>query len=45
MSEITERHWAEYEAFTTRDLAERQIVYVLTDGIAERLRSGSPLRQ
>jgi hypothetical protein len=45
MSEITERHWAEYEAFTTRDLTDHQIVYVLTGGTAERLRPRRPLRQ
>ena len=42
VSEITERLWAEYEAFTTRDLAEHRIVYVFVDGIAERLRAGQP---
>jgi putative transposase len=42
VSEITERLWAEYEAFTTRDLAEHQIVYLFVDGIAERLRAGQP---
>ena len=40
MSEITERLWAEYEAFTTRDLSEYRIVYLFVDGIAERLRAG-----
>jgi putative transposase len=42
VSEITERLWAEYEAFTTRDLAEHRIVYLFVDGIAERLRAGQP---
>jgi putative transposase len=42
VSEITERLWAEYEAFTTRDLGEHRIVYVFVDGIAERLRAGQP---
>ena len=40
VSEITERLWAEYEAFTTRDLSEYRIVYLFVDGIAERLRAG-----
>ena len=40
MSEIAERLWAEYEAFTTRDLSEYRIVYLFVDGIAERLRAG-----
>ena len=42
MSEITERLWAEYEAFATRDLAEFDIVYLFVDGIAERLHLGQP---
>src|SRR5215211_1900201 len=42
VSEITERLWAEYEAFTTRDLAEHRVVYLFVDGIAERLRAGQP---
>lgn len=40
VSEITERLWAEYEAFTQRDLSEHRIVYLYVDGIAERLRAG-----
>jgi len=43
VSEITERLWAEYEAFTKRDLSEYRIVYLYVDGIAERLRAGHPL--
>jgi putative transposase len=42
VSEITERLWAEYEAFTKRDLSEYRIVYLYVDGIAERLRAGQP---
>jgi putative transposase len=42
VSEITERLWAEYEAFTTRDLGEHRVVYLFVDGIAERLRAGQP---
>jgi putative transposase len=37
-SEITERLWAEYEAFASRDLAEFAVVYLFVDGIAERRR-------
>ena len=42
VSEITERLWAEYEAFATRDLAEFEITYLFVDGIAERLHLGQP---
>jgi putative transposase len=42
VSEITERLWAEYEAFATRDLAEFEVVYLFVDGIAERLHLGQP---
>jgi putative transposase len=41
VSEITERLWADYEAFAKRDLAEFDIVYLFVEGIAERLRAGS----
>ena len=40
VSEITERLWTEYEAFSKRDLSEHAIVYLFVDGIAERLRPG-----
>jgi transposase-like protein len=40
VSEITEKLWAEYEDFCKRDLSEQAIVYLLVDGIAERLRPG-----
>jgi putative transposase len=40
VSEITERLWAEYEAFSKRDLSEYAIAYLYVDGIAERLRPG-----
>ena len=36
VSEITERLWAEYEAFSKRDLSEHAIAYLYVDGIAER---------
>ena len=42
VSEISERLWAEYEAFSKRDLSEHAIVYLYVDGIAERLRPGHP---
>jgi len=42
VSEITERLWDAYEAFTRRDLSEFDIVYLFVDGIAERLRAGCP---
>jgi putative transposase len=42
VSEITERLWEDYAAFTGRDLAEHKIVYLYVDGIAERLRAGRP---
>jgi len=41
-SEITERMWAEYEAFAGRDLSEFEVVYLFVDGIAERLHLGQP---
>ena len=37
VSEITERLWAEYEMFATRDLSEFEITYSFLDGTAERL--------
>jgi putative transposase len=40
VSEITERLWAEYEAFASRDLSEFEVVYLFVDGIAERLHLG-----
>jgi len=40
VSEITERLWTEYEAFSKRDLSEHAVVYLFVDGIAERLRPG-----
>src|SRR5436190_1559982 len=40
VSEITERLWAEYEAFASRDLSEFEVIYLFLDGIAERLHLG-----
>jgi putative transposase len=42
VSEITERLWAEYEAFAGRDLSEYEVLYLFVDGIAERLHLGQP---
>ena len=42
VSEITERLWAEYEAFASSDLSEFEVVYLFVDGIAERLHLGQP---
>src|SRR5690242_10357037 len=42
VSEITERLWAEYEAFASRDLSEFAVLYLFVDGIAERLHLGQP---
>ena len=42
VSEITERLWAEYEAFASRDLTEFEVTYLFVDGIAERLHLGQP---
>lgn len=42
VSEITERLWAEYEGFASRDLSEFEAVYLFVDGIAERLHLGQP---
>ncbi len=42
VSEITERLWAEYEVFASRDLSEFEVVYLFVDGIAERLHLGQP---
>jgi transposase-like protein len=42
VSEITERLWAEYQAFAGRDLSEFALTYLFVDGIAERLHLGQP---
>jgi len=42
VSEITERLWAEYEAFASRDLSEFEVVCLFVDGVAERLHLGQP---
>jgi len=40
VSQVTERLWEEYEAFTSRDLSEYDVAYLFADGIAERLHGG-----
>jgi transposase-like protein len=42
VSEVTERLWADYQAFASRDLAEFKVLYLFIDGIAERLHLGQP---
>jgi len=44
VSEITERLWAEYEGFASRDLSEFEVTYLFVDGIAERAASGPAAR-
>lgn len=39
-SELTERLWADYQAFASRDLAEFKVVYLFVDGVAEKLHLG-----
>ena len=41
-SELTERLWADYQAFAARDLAEFKVLYLFVDGIAEKLHLGQP---
>ena len=40
VSQVTERLWADYQAFASRDLSEHRVVYLFVDGIAERLHLG-----
>jgi putative transposase len=40
VSELSERLWADYQEFASRDLSEYDIVYLFIDGIAERIRPG-----
>jgi transposase-like protein len=42
VSELTERLWADYQAFAGRDLSEHRVIYLFVDGIAERLHLGQP---
>jgi transposase-like protein len=41
VSQLGERLWQGDQAFANRDLSEFEIVYLLVDGIAERLRPGA----
>jgi putative transposase len=41
-SELTERLWADYEPFASRDLREFKVLYLFVDGIAEKLHLGQP---
>ncbi|MGH8631884.1 MAG: IS256 family transposase, partial [Burkholderiales bacterium] len=41
-SELTERLWADYQAFASRDLAEFKVLYLFVDGVAEKLHLGQP---
>ena len=40
VSELSERLWADYQAFASRDLLEHRVLYLFVDGIAERLHLG-----
>ena len=42
VSLVTERLWADYQAFASRDLTEHDVAYLFVDGIAERLHLGQP---
>lgn len=42
VSELTERLWADYQAFAGRDLSEHRVVYLFVDGLAQRLHLGQP---
>lgn len=41
-SELSERLWADYQAFASRDLAEFKVLYLFVDGVAEKLHLGQP---
>lgn len=41
-SELTERLWADHEAFASRDPREFKVLYLFVDGIAEKLHLGQP---
>jgi len=41
VSQLGERLWKDYRAFTQRELSEYEITYLFVDGIAERLRPGA----
>ncbi|MFN7087989.1 MAG: transposase [Burkholderiales bacterium] len=41
-SELSERLWADYQAFASRDLSEFKGLYLFADGIAGKLHFGQP---
>ena len=41
-SGLSERLWADYQSFASRDLGEFKVVYLFVDGIAEKLHLGQP---
>lgn len=41
-SELSERLWADYQAFASRELSEFKVLYLFVDGIAEKLHLGQP---
>jgi putative transposase len=41
-SDLSERLWADYQAFASRDLSEFKVLYLFVDGIAEKLHLGKP---
>jgi putative transposase len=45
VSELTEQLWAEYEAFSQRDLSELPVLYVFLDGLYEPLRTHGITRE
>lgn len=42
VSAVTERLWADYQAFASRDLSGCAVAYLFVDGIAERVHLGQP---
>ena len=41
-SELSERLWADYQAFAGRELSEFKVLYLFVEGIAEKLHLGPP---
>ena len=41
-SELSERLWADYQAFASRELSQFKLLYLFVDGIAEKLHLGQP---
>lgn len=42
VSELSERLWADYQAFAGRDLSDFDVLYLFVDGIAEKVHLGQP---